>query len=150
MDAACRNEARHFPLWSAGEPGATAAVASNDGGRDGQSNRSERCIAQIATACRPLGAIIAAEPEDVGCNGGCVMMYYRDLEVQFRDPRLQLSDLPESNRVPNTGSTTPRIEMNVGDWHLVFLAFSLELFLLRFLVTAFLLSRISKQNRLGA
>jgi hypothetical protein len=41
------------------------------------------------------------------------------LAVQFRDPRLQLRDLPVSIRATTYESpSTPRIEMMIGDWYL--------------------------------
>jgi hypothetical protein len=47
------------------------------------------------------------------------MTYYDDLAVQFPNPRLQLHDLPISIRATTyDGSSTPRIEMIIGDWYL--------------------------------
>ena len=46
------------------------------------------------------------------------MTYCDDLAVQFRDPRLQLNDLPGAIGATNYVATIPRIEMNIGDWYL--------------------------------
>ncbi len=46
------------------------------------------------------------------------MTYCDDLAVQFRDPRLQLNDLPDAIGATNCVATITQIEMNIGDWYL--------------------------------